>query len=66
MLAVDQLGSLRTSTTLGIWEYLRDALLLIFAENYVGDDALLGLLVAPTLCEALSALLRQTGNELGN
>lgn len=66
MLAVDQLGSLRTSTTLGIWEYLRDALLLIFAENYVGDDALLGLLVAPTLCEALGALLRQTGNELGN
>lgn len=63
---MDHLGSLRTSTTLGIWEYLRDALLLILAENYVGDEALLGLLVAPTLCEALGALLRQTGDELGN
>ena len=65
MLAVDHLGSLPTSTTVGIWEYLRDALLLILAENYVGDDELLGLLVAPTLCEALGALLRQTRDELG-
>ncbi len=66
VLAVDHLGNLRTSTTVGIWECLRDALLLILAENYVGDEALLGLLVAPTLCEALGALLRQTGDELGN
>lgn len=66
VLAVDHLGSLAASTTVGIWEYLRDALLLILAENYVGDEELLGLLVAPTLCEALSALLRQTRNELGN
>ena len=66
MLAVDHLGSLAASTAVGIWEYLRDALLLILAENYVGDEELLGLLVAPTLCEALSALLRQTRDELGN
>jgi len=39
-------------------------MLLILAENYVGDEELLGLLVAPTLCEALGALLRQTRNEL--
>jgi hypothetical protein len=63
---VDHLGSLPTSTTIGIWEYLRDALLLILAENYVGDEELLGLLVAPTLCEALGGLLRQTRDELGN
>lgn len=66
VLAVDHLGSLRISTTVGIWECLRDVLLLVLAENYVGDEALLGLLVAPTLCEALCALLRQTGDELGN
>lgn len=66
VLAVDHLGSLAASTTVGIWEYLRDALLLILAENYVGDEELLGLLVAPTLCEALCALLRQTRDELGN
>ncbi|KAH8998944.1 hypothetical protein EDB86DRAFT_790333 [Lactarius hatsudake] len=64
--SVDHLGSLRTSTIVGIWECLRDALLLILAENYVGDEALLGLLVAPTLCKGLGALLRQTGDELGN
>ncbi|KAI9445224.1 hypothetical protein H4582DRAFT_1914093 [Lactarius indigo] len=50
VLAVDHLGSLRTSTTAGIWE--------------LGDEALLGLLVAPTLCKALSTLLRQTADEL--
>ncbi|KAH9064246.1 hypothetical protein EDB87DRAFT_1394484 [Lactarius vividus] len=64
VLAVDHLGSLRTSTVVGIWECLRDALLLILAENYIGDEALLGLLVAPTLCKGLGALLRQTGDEL--
>ncbi|KAH9175329.1 hypothetical protein EDB89DRAFT_353704 [Lactarius sanguifluus] len=64
VLAVDHLGSLRISTIVGIWECLRDALLLILAENYVGDEALLGLLVAPTLCKGLGALLRQTGDEL--
>ncbi|KAH9042393.1 hypothetical protein EDB84DRAFT_913523 [Lactarius hengduanensis] len=64
VLAMDHLGSLRTSTIVGIWECLRDALLLILAENYVGDEALLGLLVAPTLCKGLGALLRQTGDEL--
>lgn len=64
VLAVDHLGSLCTSTMVGIWECLRDALLLILAENYVGDEALLGLLVAPTLCKGLGALLRQTRDEL--
>ena len=66
VLAVDRLETLCTSAAVGIWECLRDALLLILAEDYVGDEALLGLLVAPTLCEALGALLRQTGDELGN
>lgn len=66
MLAVDHLGSLPKSTTVGIWEYLRDAMLLVLTGNYVADEELLGLLVAPTLCEALSALLRQTKDELGN
>ena len=41
-------------------------MLLVLAENYVADEELLGLLVAPTLCEALGALLRQTRDELGN
>ncbi|KAF8271420.1 hypothetical protein EI94DRAFT_582509 [Lactarius quietus] len=64
VLAVNHLGRLPTSATIGIWEYLSDALLLILADNYVGDEELLGLLVTPTLCEALGALLRQTRGEL--
>ena len=66
MLARDHLESLHTSTVVEIWEYLRDVLILILTGHYIGDEAPLGFLVAPTLCEALLALLRQAGDPLGN
>lgn len=66
VLALEHLESLPTSTAVEIWDYLRDVLLLIITGHYIGDEAPLGFLVAPTLCEALLALLRQTGDRLGN
>lgn len=65
-MARNRLESLHTSTVVEIWDYLRDVLILILTGHYVGDEAPLGFLVAPTLCEALLALLRQTGHPLGN
>jgi hypothetical protein len=49
-----------------IWDYLRDVLLLIITGHYIGDEAPLGFLVAPTICEGLLALLRKGGDPLGN
>lgn len=66
MLARNHLESLHTSTVVEIWEYLRDVLILILTGHYIGDEAPLGFLVAPTLCEALLVLLRQAGDPLGN
>ncbi|KAH9985425.1 hypothetical protein BJV74DRAFT_576100 [Russula compacta] len=66
VLAPEHLESLPTSTAVEIWDYLRDVLLLIITGHYIGDEAPLGFLVAPTLCEALLVLLRQTGDRLGN
>ena len=66
VLSVEHLENLRTCTAVEIWDYLKDVLLLILAGHYVGDEAPLSLLVAPTLCEALLALLCQTRDRLGN
>jgi hypothetical protein len=66
VLTVENLGSLRTCTAVEIWDYLRDVLLLILAGHYVGDEAPLSLLVAPTICGALLALLYQAEVHLGN
>jgi hypothetical protein len=63
---VKHLENLRTCTAVEIWDYWKDVLLLILAGYYVGDEAPLSLLVAPTLCEALLALLGQTRGRLGN
>jgi hypothetical protein len=45
---------------------LRNVLLLILTGHYQGDEAPLGCLVAPTVCEGLLALLRKSGDPLGN
>jgi hypothetical protein len=66
VLALEHLESPHPSIAVEIWDYLRDVLLLILTEHYVEDEAPLGFLVAPTLCEALLALLRQMGDLLGN
>jgi hypothetical protein len=64
-LALGHLESLQTSTVFEIWDYLRDALILILTGHYIGDEALLSFLVSPTLCEALLALVHQVGDPLG-
>jgi hypothetical protein len=66
VLSREQLRSLHTSTAIEIWDYLRNVLLLILTGHYTGDEAPLGCLVAPTVCEGLLALLRQSGDPLGN
>ena len=66
VLAREHLQSLHTSTAVEIWDYLRDVLLLILAENYTGDESPLGFLVAPTICEGLLALPHKSGDPLGN
>jgi hypothetical protein len=66
VLTVQNLEGLRMCTAVEIWDYLRDVLLLTLAGHYVGDEAPLSLLVAPTICGALLALLCQTGGPLSN
>ena len=66
VLSPEQLRSLHTSTVIEIWDYLRNVLLLVLTGHYTGDEAPLGCLMAPTLCEGLLALLRQSGDPLGN
>jgi len=66
VLALEHTKSLHTSTVAEIWDYLRDVLLLTFTGYFIGDEAPLSILVAPTLCEALLALLRHTGAPIGN
>ena len=62
----EQLRSLHTTTAIEIWDYLRNVLLLILTGHYTGDEAPLGCLVAPTVCEGLLALLCKCGDPLGN
>ncbi|KAI0304910.1 hypothetical protein BC826DRAFT_23029 [Russula brevipes] len=64
VLALKHLESPHPSIAVEIWDYLRDVLILILTEHYIEDEAPLGFLVAPTLCEALLALLRQMGDLL--
>jgi hypothetical protein len=66
VLSREQFRSLHTSTAIEIWDYLRNVLLLILTGHYTGDEAPLGCLVAPTVCEGLLALLRKSGDPLGN
>jgi hypothetical protein len=66
VLAREHLQSLHTSTAVEIWDYLRDVLLLILTGNYIRDEAPLGFLVAPIICEGLLALPRKSGDPLGN
>lgn len=64
VLSREQLRGLHTSTAIEIWDYLRNVLLLILTGHYTGDEAPLGCLVAPTICEGLLALLRKGGDPL--
>jgi hypothetical protein len=66
VLTRERLRGLHTSTAVEIWDYLRNVLLLIIAGHYTGDEAPLGCLVAPTICEGLLVLLCKIGDPLGN
>ncbi|KAG2044695.1 hypothetical protein BDR03DRAFT_995102 [Suillus americanus] len=45
-------------TQVEAWDYLRNVLLMIGSQDYLGDESPLALVVNPTICEALSQLLR--------
>lgn len=66
VLTRDHVENLHTSTVVEIWDYLRDVLILVLTGYYLGDEAPLSFLVAPTLCEAMLVLLHRTGDRLGD
>ncbi|KAG2350516.1 hypothetical protein BDR05DRAFT_27310 [Suillus weaverae] len=45
-------------TQVEAWDYLRNVLLMIGSQDYLGDESPLALVVNPTICDALSQLLR--------
>lgn len=45
-------------TQVEAWDYLRNVLLMIGSQDYLGDESPLALVVNPTICNALSQLLR--------
>ncbi|KAG2159577.1 uncharacterized protein EDB93DRAFT_1073996 [Suillus bovinus] len=45
-------------TQVEAWDYLRNVLLMIASQDYLGDESPLALVVNPTICNALSQLLR--------
>ncbi|OAX44755.1 hypothetical protein K503DRAFT_3167 [Rhizopogon vinicolor AM-OR11-026] len=45
-------------TQLEAWDFLREALLLIASYDYLGDESPLALVVNPSICNALSHLVR--------
>ncbi|KAG1783804.1 hypothetical protein EV702DRAFT_957277 [Suillus placidus] len=45
-------------TQVEAWDYLRNVLLMIGSQDYLGDERPLALVVNPTICDALSQLLR--------
>lgn len=47
------------------WDYLRDALLLILNDHYLDTESPLAILVAPSICLALVALLVSADERIG-
>ncbi|KAG2121069.1 uncharacterized protein F5147DRAFT_664191 [Suillus discolor] len=45
-------------TQVEAWDYLRNVLLMIGSQDYLGDESPLALVVNPTICDALSQLLK--------
>jgi hypothetical protein len=52
-------------TQVEAWDYLRDVLLMIGSQDYSGDESPLALVVNPTICNALSQLLRHADEHTG-
>ncbi|KAG1826091.1 uncharacterized protein BJ212DRAFT_1475431 [Suillus subaureus] len=47
------------------WDFLRNVLLMIGSQDYFGDESPLALVVNPTICDALSQLLRHADEHTG-
>ncbi|KAG1889647.1 uncharacterized protein F5891DRAFT_965376, partial [Suillus fuscotomentosus] len=45
-------------TQVEAWDYLRNVLLMVGSQDYLGDESPLALVVNPTICDALSQLLK--------
>lgn len=52
-------------TQVEAWDYLRNVLLMIGSQDYLGDESPLALVVSPTICNALSQLLRHADEHTG-
>ncbi|KAG2077160.1 hypothetical protein BDR04DRAFT_650550 [Suillus decipiens] len=52
-------------TQVEAWDYLRNVLLMIGSQDYLGDESPLALVVSPTICNALSLLLRHADEHTG-
>ena len=59
------LGSRKRDTLLELeaWDYLRDSLLLICSRHYFCDEEPIALAVAPSVCFAMTCLLRAAAPE---
>ncbi|KAG2368290.1 hypothetical protein BDR07DRAFT_1372319 [Suillus spraguei] len=53
-------------TQVEAWDYLRNVLLMIGSQDYLGDESPLALIVNPTICDALSLLLRHADEHAAN
>ncbi|KAG1757425.1 hypothetical protein EDB19DRAFT_1900951 [Suillus lakei] len=52
-------------TQVEAWDFLRNVLLMISSQDYLGDESPLALVVNPTICDALSQLLRNADEHTG-
>ncbi|KAG2129907.1 hypothetical protein DEU56DRAFT_757968 [Suillus clintonianus] len=53
-----EIDSQKPLTQVEAWDFLRNVLLMIGSQDYLGDESPLALVVNPTICDALSQLLR--------
>jgi hypothetical protein len=52
-------------TQVEAWDFLREAFLLLASQDYLGDGSALALVVSPSICNALSHLLRCADEHTG-
>lgn len=52
-------------TQVEAWDYLRNVLLMVGSQDYLGDESPLALVVNPTICDALSQLLKHADEHAG-
>ncbi|EIN13484.1 hypothetical protein PUNSTDRAFT_48443 [Punctularia strigosozonata HHB-11173 SS5] len=60
VIATARLKTCTALTAIEAWDYLRDILLLVLTQHFFCEDMALALLICPSVCIALSELLRWT------